>query len=164
MCKTLPSLLGLGWRPPAYLAPLPHDAPITKVHWESPRFLFLDLRGTNTHKALDSLPVLHFAVHLLPCSANNTSFKLQDGWLLNALTLCIFDSGYWWSTSLRLTWHKGAFCSRFFCLFLVLFLLSFVSRFPISPEKEVPLRPGFSIQHLFIPFAAQFLYFHNMSL
>lgn len=106
--------MGRGQGPPAYLAPLPHDAPKTKVHWESPQFLFLSLQGTNTHKALDSLPVLHFAVHLLPSSANNMSFKLQDGCLLNELTLCVFDSGYWWSTSLRLTWHKGAFCLWFF--------------------------------------------------
>lgn len=129
MCKTLPFLMGIGQGPPAYLAPLPHDAPKTKVHWEPPRFLFPRPRGTNTHKALVSLPVLHFAVHLLPCSANNMSFKLQDGCLLNELTLCTFDSSYWWSSSLRLCWHKEAFCS---CLFLVFFFLSFVSSFPMS--------------------------------
>lgn len=166
MCKTLPSLMELGQGPPAYLAPLPHDAPKTKVHWESPQFLFLDLRGTNTHKALDSLPVLHFAVHLLPCSANNMSFKLQDGCLLNELTLCIFDSGYWWSTSLRLTWHKGTFCSQSFCVSLL--CSSCCPLFLASPslflKKEVPLRAGFSFQHLFIPSATQFLYFHSISL
>lgn len=144
--------MGLGQGPPAYLAPLPHDAPKTKVHWESPQFLFLDLRGTNTHKALDSLPVLHFAVHLLPCSANNMSFKLQDGCLLNELTLCIFDSGYWWPTSLRLTWHKGAFCSRFFSVSSL--CSSCCPLFPASPslflKKDVPLRAGFSVRHLFL--------------
>lgn len=97
-----------------------------------------------------------------PRSANSTSFKLQDGCLLNELTLCIFDSGDWWSTSLRMTWHKGAFCSWFFCLFLVFFLLSFVSCFLISFSKvEVPLRASFSIQLLFfffffIPFGTPF--------
>lgn len=156
--------MGRGQGPPAYLAPLPHDAPKTKVHWESPQFLFLSLQGTNTHKALDSLPVLHFAVHLLPSSANNMSFKLQDGCLLNELTLCVFDNGYWWSTSLRLTWHKGAFCLWFFsvsslcsscCPLFPAFHISFPGK------KKYPLRAGFSIQHLFIPFATQFLYFQK---
>lgn len=152
--------MGLWWRPPAYLAPLPHDAPKTKVHWESPRFLFLDLRGTNTHMALDSLPALHFAAHLLPCSADNTSFKLQDGWLLNELTLCISD--HFFEAHLA---QRGFLFTIFLSLPCVL-LVVFCFLFPhlSSTEKEVTLRPGFSIRHLFIPFATQFLYFHNMSL
>lgn len=61
--------------------------------------------------------------------------------------------------------QRGFLFSVSLCLSLVFFLLSFVSCFPISFfEKAVPLRAGFSIQHLFIPFAAQFLYFHNISL
>lgn len=48
---------------------------------------------------------------------------------------------------------KGFLFLILLCLFLVLFLLPFVSCFPISfPEKEVPLRPGFSIHHLFYSF------------
>lgn len=31
-------------------------------------------------------------------------------------------------------------------------------------KKEAPLRASFSVQHLFIPFTAQFLYSHNISL
>lgn len=78
----------------------------------------------------DSLPVLHFAVHLLPRSVNNTSFQLQDGCLLNELTLCIFDSSYWWSGSLRLTWHKGSFCSWFFVSFPCVLLVVLCSLIP----------------------------------
>lgn len=157
--------MGLWWRPPAYLAPLPHDAPKTKVHWESPRFLFLDLRGTNTHMALDSLPVLHFAVHLLPCSADNTSFKLQDGWLLNELTLCISDRllvAHFFEADLA---QRGFLFTIFLslpCVLLVVFCFLFPHLF-FRKRSNLKARL-FSIHHLFIPFATQFLYFHNMSL
>lgn len=105
--------MGLGQGPPAYLAPFAPWCTQNKSALRVSPVFVRQPRGTNTHKALDSLPVLHFAVHLLPCSVNNTSFKLQDLCLLNELTLCIFDSGYWRSISLRVTWHKEAFCSQF---------------------------------------------------
>ena len=63
MCKSLPSPMRRGWRPPAYLAPLPHDTPKTKEYWES-LFLLLNLRGTNhpptqpTTQPLTSCPAL----------------------------------------------------------------------------------------------------------
>lgn len=158
--------MGLGQGPPAYLAPLAHDAPKTKVHWESPRFLFVDLEVPAptrhwTHFLCCTLLYIYYPP--TPRSANSTSFKLQDGCLLNELTLCIFDSGDWWSTSLRMTWHKGAFCWWFFCLFLVFFLLSFVSCFLISFSKvEVPLRASFSIQLLFFFFSFFYSLWHTI--
>lgn len=92
--------------------------PKTKVHWASPPVFVPWPRGTNAHTAANSLPVLHFAVHLLPCSFNTMCFKVQDGCMLNELTLRIFDNGEWWPSPMRMT-HKEAFCfaSCFFVLF-----------------------------------------------
>lgn len=74
---------------------------------ESPFFLLLNLRGTNPNRT----DFLHRTLLYIyyPFAADDTPFGLEDGWLLNELTLCIFDGGYWWSTSLSLTWHNGLF-------------------------------------------------------
>ena len=146
--------MGLGQGPPAYLAPLPRDAPKTKVHWESPRFLFLDLEVPTPTKHWTRFlcsTLLYIYYPDLPITSPSSP---RDGCLLNELTLCTFDSGYWWSTSLRLTWHKGAFCSWFFCVFfLVFFLLSFVSCFLISySKKRSTLKGRLCNSHLFFYF------------
>lgn len=85
--------------------------------------------------------MLRFAVHLLPCYANNTSFKLQDGWSRNELTLCIFDSGYWWSTSLRLSRHKGLFVPDFAVSLPCALLVAFCFLLPhLLPWKRSTLK------------------------
>lgn len=92
-------------------------------------------------------------------------FQLQDWCLLNELTLCIFDSGYWWSISLRVPWHKEAFCSRFSvsspCVLLVVlcFLIPHV-----FPKGRSTLKGRLFNSPPFYSFATEFLYFHNISL
>lgn len=133
----------------------------------APWSLFLDLEVPAATRHRPQLPAWRFAVHLLSRSVRNMSFKLQDGCLLNALTLCTFASSYWWPTSLRSIWHKGSFCSQgsvSFPYVLLLVLCSLFSHLFTYEKKEAPLRASFSVQHLFIPFTAQFLYSHNISL
>lgn len=131
MCKTVPSLMGRGWGPPAYLAPLPHDTPKTKEHWES-LLLSPNLRGANPNWTNFLCRTLLYIYY--PFAADDTSFGLEDGGLLNELTLWIFDSGYWWSTSEPVLTQR-VFCSGLFpvstlCSSRCLLLPSSQSAFP----------------------------------
>lgn len=164
--------MGLGLKTTSILGPsAPWCAQNNSALRVSPVFLFLDLQGTNSHKAQDSLPVLRFAVRLEPCSANNTSFKLQDGWSRSELTLCIFDSGYWWSTSLRLRRHKGLFVPDFAVSRPCALLVAFCFLLPhLLPWERSTLKarlfnsPSFLFLLLHNFFIYFFLYFPNMSL
>lgn len=93
-----------------------------------------------------------------PFAADDASFGLEDGGLLNELTLWMFDSGYWWSTSEPVLTQR-VFCSGLFpvstlCSSRCLWLPSSQSTFP----EKCPLEDMLFISVSFYPLWSIILY------
>lgn len=152
--------MGRGWGPPAYLAPLPYDTPKTKEHWE-PLLLSPNLRGTNPNWTNFLCRTLLYIYY--PFAADDASFELEDGGLVNELTLWMFDSGYWWSTSEPVLTQR-VFCSGLFPVSTLCSSPCLSLPSSQSTRKMSPWGHAFHFSVFLSPLVHRFLYFDSMFL
>lgn len=146
--------MGRGQGPPAYLAPLPHDAPKTKVHWESPRFLFLDLEvpTPTRHRTYFLCRAVLYIYYPTPPKTCPLSLRWMFAEWVNLV--------YIWQRWLVVHVFEADSAQRsfvfmiFLCLpcFLFLVVLCFLLPPICFPKKTYPTGEGFLLFSLFIFF------------